>query len=69
MSWWWYRASSSPSNVSLLNCLWKIARQIFALHPGPRPQYCELKRLEEAPLVPQEAGQPFGQTPQSVALA
>jgi len=39
----------------------------------PSAQYCELKQRWEAPLVPGEemgpADQPFGQNPQSVALA
>ena len=39
----------------------------------PKAQYCELKQRWEAPLVPGEemgpADQPFGQNPQSVALA
>ena len=38
-----------------------------------KAQYCELKQRWEAPLVPGEemgpADQPFGQNPQSVALA
>src|SRR5947207_2374113 len=71
----WLRqtAQTAPDTPASQVISQEVIQVVLHLDKRPKAQYCELKQRWEAPLVPGEemgpADQPFGQNPQSVALA